>query len=252
MTSEVALITGASRGIGAAIALRLARSGRSVAINSYPSKQRVDEARTVADRIAEMGRPTTVLPADVGVPTQVNQMFNDCEERLGVVRTLVLNAAIPARGPWDEFSDFEWDRVIAVNLLGAVYCARRASSRWGDDTRGVIVTVSSILAELGSVGALPYTTTKAALVGFTRSLARELGPAGSRVNCVTPGAIRTEEENESVLDQRRADEDALFRQALKRRGVADDIAAAVNFLTSSDSSFITGQTICVDGGWHLK
>jgi 3-oxoacyl-[acyl-carrier protein] reductase len=113
------------------------------------------------------------------------------------------------------------------------------------------VTVSSVLARLGAADSVPYTTTKAGLLGFTRSMARALGPAGVRVNAVMPGAIRTEEELETYPDQEAMEKQALSRQALQRRGVAEDIANVVSFLAGRDSAFMTGQTVCVDGGWVL-
>jgi len=118
-------------------------------------------------------------------------------------------------------------------------------------TAGSVVTISSVLAQIGAPNSLAYGTTKAGLIGFTRSLARELGPRGVRVNCVMPGAIRTEEELESFPDQVAVEKEVLQHQILQRRGTADDVAGVVSFLVGPDSAFMTGQTVCVDGGWVM-
>jgi 3-oxoacyl-[acyl-carrier protein] reductase len=251
MAKQVALVTGASRGIGAATARRLARDGMAVAINSHPSERMVTLAEEVAAGIRDEGGTAAVYAADVGDAAAVDAMFGRCEEELGRVGVLVPNAATTRRAEWTELTDADWESIISVNLMGAVLCSRRA---FGDHPveGGAIVTVSSVLARLGAADSVPYVTTKAGLLGFTRSMARALGPAGVRVNAVMPGAIRTEEELEAFPDQAENERLALSRQAIGRRGVAEDIANAVSFLVGPDSAFITGQTLCVDGGWVLS
>lgn len=256
-SAHVALVTGASRGIGAAAALRLAADGFAVALNSYPDDAMVALAEDVAAKIRAAGGQAAVVPADISDAAAVDAMFTSCEEQLGPVEALVLNAAATGRGSWSELTEREWDRLTSVNLKGGFLCCRRAFGKADVLSAGAglgsrsIVTVSSVLAELGAPNSLHYATTKAGIIGFTRSLARELGPSGVRVNCVMPGAIRTEEELESFPDQAAVEKDVLSRQMLQRRGVAEDIANAVSFLVGPDSSFITGQTICIDGGWVL-
>lgn len=249
--SRVALITGASRGIGAAIARRLSADGMAIAINSHPDADMVTAACAVAADISRVGGHAAVCPGDISVAADVDSMVAKCEANLGSVDVLVLNAAAGGRAPWTNITEHDWDRVTAVNLKGALLCARRTFGGSDRPATGAIVTVSSVLAHLGAPNSLHYATTKAGIIGFTRSLARELGPRGIRVNCVMPGAIVTEEEIETFPDRAAADSAALANQMLQRRGTPDDIAAGVSFLTGPDSAFMTGQTICVDGGWVL-
>lgn len=246
----VALITGASRGIGAAIACRLASDGMSVAINSHPDETKMLEAKNVVAEIKGSGQRAAMYVADISRAGDVDAMFTRCESELGPVTALVLNAGATCRSPWHEITESAWDRTTAVNLKGAFLCCRRAFPT--GTSGGGIVTVSSIQADLGTPHSLAYNTTKAGLIGFTRSLARELGPRGIRVNCVMPGAIRTEAEQEEFRDERTVKRVVLKQQCLRRRGEPEDIAAAVSFLLGSDSQFVTGQTLCVDGGWVLR
>ncbi|ROS40706.1 3-oxoacyl-[acyl-carrier protein] reductase [Amycolatopsis thermoflava] len=247
---RVALVTGASRGIGAAIGRRLAAEGMAVALNSHPDERMVTLAKQVAEDIVDAGGTALVIPADVAEPADVQFLFEECERELGRVGTLVLNAAATVRRSWTEIGPEEWDRIIGVNLRGAFLCSQRAF-RSAEVRDGCIVTVSSVLARTGAPSALHYGTSKAGVIGFTRSLARELGPRGIRVNCVVPGAIRTEEEEESFADRAQTDRAALRHQVIGRRGTADDVAGVVSFLAGPDSRFMTGQAVGVDGGWTL-
>ncbi|GAA4664688.1 MULTISPECIES: SDR family NAD(P)-dependent oxidoreductase [Amycolatopsis] len=248
---RVALVTGGSRGIGAACARRLARDGMAVAINSYPDGELLAQAKEVAEEIRDNGGDAAVFAADVTDAEAVDEMFTDCEQQLGPVGALVLNAAATGRLPWDEITEDAWDKVSSVNLKGAFLCCRRAFGEGRGHDGGSIVTVSSVQAKVGAPQSLHYTTTKAGLLGFTRSLARELGSRGIRVNSVMPGAIQTEEELQAFPNQDEVRERVLAKQILQRRGLAEDVAGAVSFLMSPDSGFMTGQTLCVDGGWVL-
>ncbi|GAB2819839.1 3-oxoacyl-[acyl-carrier-protein] reductase [Actinoallomurus bryophytorum] len=250
MAKQVALVTGASRGIGAATARRLARDGMAVAINSRPEERMVALAEQVAAEIRDEGGTAAVYAADVSEAGAVDAMVGRCEAELGRVGVLVNNAMVTRRAPWNEITVDDWDRIMGVNLRGAFLCSRRA---FADPIEGgAIVTVSSVLARVGKADSVPYATTKAGLLGFTRSMARALGPAGVRVNAVMPGAIRTEEEIETTPDPEEAERNAFAVQSLRRRGVAEDIAGVVSFLAGPDSSFMSGQTVCVDGGWVLS
>ncbi|ASR37469.1 hypothetical protein BAY61_23450 [Prauserella marina] len=250
-TNKVALVTGASRGIGAATARRLAADGMAVAINCYPDETMLASAKEVAASVHRLGGTAEVFPADISDRAEVDDMFEQCERQLGPVTTLVLNAAATGRVDWDDITESEWDRITSVNLKGALLCCRRAFGGGNGTDTGTIVTVSSVQAKLGAPNALHYTTTKAGIIGFTRSLARELGERGVRVNCVMPGAIQTEEEIEAFPEQDEVRRVVLGNQMLQRRGKAEDVAGVVSFLAGPGSAFMTGQTLCVDGGWVL-
>jgi 3-oxoacyl-[acyl-carrier protein] reductase len=230
----------------------LAADGFAVAINTHPDPEMSAAAERVAADIRMTGGRAVVVAGDVSCASSVENLFGACEAKLGQVDTLILNAAARARRPWTQIDEAEWDHICAVNLKGAFLCARRAFGRTEAPSCGAIVTISSVQAELGAAGVLHYATTKAGLLGFTRSLARELGPRGVRVNCVMPGAIQTEEELESFPDQTEVQRKLMELQSLRQRGLPEDVAGAVSFLVGADSRFITGQTLCVDGGWVMR
>lgn len=247
----IALVTGASRGIGAAVARRLAQDGYRIAVHSHPDPVMVGLAQTVVEDIGTAGGAAILVPADLAQAEQIEDLFATCERTWGVVTVLVLNAALTARTPWTQITDQAWDDIMTVNLRAAFQCARRWYRNIPPE-HGPIITVSSVLAETGAPNSAHYATSKAGLLGLTRSLARELGPHGVRVNCVMPGAIQTEEEASAYPDREQADREVLARQALPRRGLPEDVAGVVSFLAGPDSAFVTGSVVVVDGGWLLQ
>lgn len=246
LKDRVAIVTGGARGIGAAICAGYAREGAKVVVNDHSHK---DLAVGVAASIRADGGCAVAVKGDVSHADDVRTIIGAAHDAFGPVDILVANAAVYPRKPWYDLTEEDWDRVMAVNLKGAFLCAQAVYPDMRAKHYGKIITVGSVVAELGWGPFLHYVTTKAGLVGFTRSLAREVGKDGIRVNCVMPGAIQTEQELEDFPDQEALATFLTERQCLPRRGVPDDVVGAFVHVASHDSDFMTGQVMTVDGGW---
>ena len=251
LAGRAAIVTGAARNIGAAIAERLAADGALVVVNHRSADSR-DDAEAVVRRIEAAGGAAMPFEADVGDEQAVARMVDAAVAAFGPVELLVNNAAasVSAARPWDELTVAEWDHVLRANVTAGFIMARALQPCFSE-RGGSIVAISSIRVLTGKTGNLHYTASKAAQVGFTRALARELGPLGVRVNALLVGAIKTPDElrygPQDVLDAE------VFRlQALQRRGMPADVAGVVSFLCGDDASFVTGQSLVVDGGWVLQ
>lgn len=252
LDGEVALVTGAARNIGAATARRLAAEGAAVVVHHHRKRARGDAAAVVA-AIRDAGGRAIAVDGDIGSEADVARMVALARDTLGGPTILVNNAAGSVAGsrPWTEISPDEWDAVLRTNVTGAVLCARAVHPFMSAKGHGRIITMGSVRSPLGRQGNIHYTTSKSALEGMGRVLARELGPDGITVNTIIVGAIRTDAEA-AYGDPAEVDRKLLDLQAIKRRGEPDDIAAVVAFLASRDADFITGQTITVDGGWSMR
>jgi 3-oxoacyl-[acyl-carrier protein] reductase len=247
LEGRVAVVTGGGGGLAEGICATLAASGAAVAA--------VDQSREKAERVAQLsssnGGRCIALEADVSDRTSVEAMVERVTSELGGVDVLVNNAAIYPLRPWTEIEEEEWDRVMAVNLKGYFLCARAAYPYMKERGRGNIVNVASITFFIGWTLLLDYVASKGGIVGFTRTLAREVGPDNINVNAVAPGAFPTDAEKIHP-DQEGYNRWVLEQQSIKRRGTPEDIGNLVAFLASDASSFITGQTIGIDGGWMMR
>ncbi len=218
LAGRTALITGASRGIGAAVARRFAAEGASVAIGHQPTDEMATLATELAAGIRGDGGTAVTVSGDLADPDGPGIVVATAREALGPLDILVANAAATGRAAWDEMTVEQWDQVQAINVRGTWLLARAAKQDLVASGRGAIITLTSVMAMTGQPGALHYTASKAAILGMTRALARELGPDGVRINAVMPGAIRTEHEVELSPNADDVAARILPKQSLQRRG----------------------------------
>jgi 3-oxoacyl-[acyl-carrier protein] reductase len=251
LQGQTALITGGARGIGAAVARLYASEGASVAICYLDSPQMEKLAKDLVGELTGNGSQAICLSGDLALPETPERLVKEINKQLGDISIVVANGAAMGRQKWNEISVSEWDRVQSVNGRGTWLLAKAAYEDL-KRTKGAIITVTSVMVDTGQVGSLHYSASKAAIVGITRALARELGPDGIRVNSVMPGAIQTEMELEIDPNQEEVAQYLYGVQALKRRGTSTDLAGAFLYLASQESSFVTGQILNVDGGWVMR
>ena len=243
--SRVALVTGGSRGIGRSIALELAAQGNAVAVN-YAS--RADAAEQVVKEVVEAGGTAAAFGADVSQSEDVERLFAEVSDQLGTPEILINNAGITEDGLLLRMSEEGWDRVMDVNLKSAYLCSKAAlrgmlRAKWGR-----IVSISSVSGVYGNAGQTNYAASKAGLIGFSKSLAKEVGGRGITVNVVAPGFIETELTD--ALDDQYA---SIVKSniSLRRLGQPEEISSAVGYLASNQASYITGHVLLIDGGLAL-
>lgn len=242
MTQRIALVTGASRGIGQAIAKRLANEGYLVIGTATSEKG----AAAVNDYLQELGGAGRVL--NVQDTEQINQLFDSIEKEFGNVQVLVNNAGITQDGLLMRMDDNAWERVLDVNLTSVFRTSKRAMKGMMKARQGRIINITSVVAAMGNAGQTNYTASKAGIEGFTRSLAREIGSRQITVNCVAPGFIDTDMTKD--LDEALI-QSMLNAVPLAKLGKPEDIAAAVNFLASEEAGYITGTVLDVNGGMYM-
>ena len=242
LDGKVALVTGASRGIGRAIALRLASEGARVAINYAGSTAK---AEAVKAEIEQNGGEAILVQADVSDSASVDAMVAKVVEAFGQIDILVNNAGITRDGLMMRMKDEDFDAVINTNLKGVFYCTKVVSKLMMKKRSGRIINMASVVGLMGNAGQTNYAAAKAGVIGFSKSAARELAARGITVNMVAPGFIATDM-TAAMTDK--AKEMTLTGIPLKRMGEPEDVANAVLFLASDNASYITGQIINVDGG----
>ncbi len=250
LDGKSALVTGASRGIGKAIALRFAEEGCDVAINyvSEAGRDNAAEAEEVAKEIRALGRQAVCVEADVTDVAAVEAMVADVIEVFGKLDILVNNAGITRDRTLRKLEKKDWDAVIAVNLTGAYHCCRAVIEHMRERRYGRIISMASVVGLMGNIGQTNYGASKAGLVGFTRSLAREVARRGITVNCIAPGFIDTEMTRtipEDIMEQ------ILGSIPVGRMGLPEDIANAAVYLASDEASYVTGHVLSVNGGLYM-
>ncbi len=242
LKGQTALVTGAARGIGRATAAAFAAAGADVAINYQRSRE---AAEALADELCGHGVKTALVQGDVADADQVRAMIDLAEEALGPISILVNNAGITRDGLTMRMSDEDFDAVIATNLRGAFLCSKAVARGMMKARSGSIINVSSVIGRRGNAGQANYAAAKAGLIGFTKTLARELGPRGVRVNAVAPGYVITDMTAELPENMK---EQILSSTPLGRLATPDEVASVIAFLASPAAGYITGATVPVDGG----
>lgn len=244
LKDKVAVVTGASRGIGRAIALKMAECGAKVVV----SARSAEALESLVKEVKELGGEALSVPTDISNASDVERLFDVAMESFGRVDILVNNAGITRDNLLVRMKDDDWDAVLDTNLKGAFLCSRAAAKIMGKQRIGRIVNISSVVGEMGNAGQANYCASKAGLIGLTKSVARELSKRNVTVNAVTPGFIVTD--MTEVLNEK-VKESLLGQIPLGRFGEAEDIVSAVLFLVSDQASYITGQVLGVNGGMYM-
>jgi 3-oxoacyl-[acyl-carrier protein] reductase len=244
LSGKVALVTGASRGIGRAVALKLAGEGADVVVTATS----LERAQKTADEVTAMGVKALAVKVDVSSTSDVEALFAKISEAFGKLDILVNNAGITRDGLLMRMKDADWDAVIDTNLKGAFVCTREAVKLMGKAKGGSIVNISSVVGEMGNAGQSNYCASKAGLIGLTKAVAREYAKRNITVNAITPGFIETDMTD--VLSPS-VKEDLMKQIPAGRFGKPEDIANAVFFLVSEMGSYVTGHVLSVNGGMYM-
>jgi len=247
LKNKVAVVTGARRGMGRTHALTLAKAGAKVVVSDIS----LEDCQKVVDEIKKSGGEAMAIKCDISKKSEVDKMIADTVKKFGKIDILVNNAGIAQFKPFLEITEEEWDKTIDVNLKGYFLCSQAAAKEMAKQKSGVIINIASIAMGQVGVGFLNlahYCASKGGIVGLTEELALELAPHNIRINAIAPGVIETPmvdplKSSKEVMDA------TLARVPMRRMGQPQDISNAVLFLASDESSYMTGSTVVVDGGW---
>lgn len=247
LAEKVAVVTGSSRGVGRAVALGFAAEGADVVIN-YTSNEKA--ANEVVDLITEMGQKAIAVKADVADKDDVEQLFNQTLDTFGKIDILVNNAGFTRPALMLKMTEEQWDQVVDIHMKGAFLCAQAAAKQMKEQQSGKIINVTSVAGLVGTVGQINYSAAKGGIISMTKSMARELARYNICANVISLGIVATD-----MTEKIRTDEKLkgiyMNRILLKRFAEPDDISPAFVFLASDDSDYITGQLLCVDGGYGM-
>ncbi|HWL11988.1 MAG TPA: 3-oxoacyl-[acyl-carrier-protein] reductase [Ureibacillus sp.] len=245
LDGKTAVVTGASRGIGRAIALQLANEGANVVVNFSGSEQK---AQQVVDEIQALGSTAIAVQANISDSDSVQQLMNAALEQFGSIDILVNNAGITRDNLLMRMKEDEWDDVMNTNLKGVFLCTKAVTRQMMKQRAGRIINISSIVGVMGNAGQANYVAAKAGVIGLTKTTARELASRNILVNAIAPGFITTEMTDTLPEDVKSS---MLAQIPLAKLGQPEDIAKAVVFLASDDASYMTGQTLHIDGGMYM-
>lgn len=247
LKDKITLVTGSSRGVGKAVALGFAKEGANVVVN-YTSNE--GAANEVVEEIQSMGQEAFAVKADVAKKADAENLVNSAMEKWGRIDALVNNAGFTRPAMMIKMTEDQWDQVVDIHLKGAFLCAQAAGKQMKEQKSGRIINVMSVAGLVGTVGQVNYSAAKGGILSMTKSMARELAPYNVCANVISLGIVATDM-TEKIRTDEKLKEIYMNRILLKRFAEPDDIAPAFSFLASDESGYITGQLLCVDGGYGM-
>jgi 3-oxoacyl-[acyl-carrier protein] reductase len=247
LKDKIALVTGSSRGVGRAVAVGFAKEGANVVVN-YTSNEKA--ANEVVEIIQSMGSKAIAVKADVAQKAKAEDLVNSAIDTFGRLDILVNNAGFTRPAMMIKMTEDQWDQVVDIHLKGAFLCAQAAGYHMKEQRKGKIINVTSVAGLVGTVGQINYSAAKGGIISMTKSIARELARYNVCANVISLGIVATDM-TEKIRSDEKLKEIYMNRILLKRFAEADDIAPAFVFLASDESNYITGQLLCVDGGYGM-